>query len=235
EIVSTKHLVVDGSNIATEGRDRPSLRQLDEAVRAFLEEQPVDQFTVVVDATFGHRIPKDEVEEYEAAIDAGEIITPPAGAIGRGDAFVLEIAERTGAVILSNDSFQEFHGEHPWLFEEGRLIGGKPVPHVGWVFLPRSPVRGAKSRIAVKEQRRKVAGRAAESTGSRRGGRRGRREDAGATTSGDRAASDARSSGTRSSGTRSSDTRSGRRSKPATPAPDQYLNDALPFIEFVGA
>ena len=49
----------------------------------------------------------------------GEMISPPAGAIGRGDAFVLRIAERTGAIVLSNDSFQEFHGEHPWLFDDG--------------------------------------------------------------------------------------------------------------------
>ena len=66
----------------------------------------------------------------------GEVVSPPAGAIGRGDAFVLRIAERTGAVVLSNDSFQEFHGEHPWLFDEGRLVGGKPVPGVGWIFTP---------------------------------------------------------------------------------------------------
>ncbi len=85
----------------------------------------------------------------------GEIISPPAGAIGRGDAFVLRIAERTGATVLSNDSFQEFHGEHPWLFEDGRLIGGKPVPGVGWIFTPRLPIRGPKSRAATAEARAK--------------------------------------------------------------------------------
>ena len=42
--------------------------------------------------------------------------------------------------------FQEFHGEYDWLFDEGRLIGGKPVPGVGWIFVLRSPVRGPKSR-----------------------------------------------------------------------------------------
>ena len=78
-------------------------------------------------------------------------ISPPAGAIGRGDAFVLRIAERTGAIVLSNDSFQEFHGEHPWLFDDGRLIGGKPVPGVGWIFTPRLPIRGPKSRAATAE------------------------------------------------------------------------------------
>ena len=45
--------------------------------------------------------------------------------------FILRIAEKSGALVLSNDSFQEFHAERPWLFEPGRLIGGKPVPGVG--------------------------------------------------------------------------------------------------------
>ena len=58
---------------------------------------------------------------------------------------------RPRPAILSNDSFQEFHGDYDWLFDEGRLIGGKPVPHVGWVFVERLPVRGPKSRQAVKD------------------------------------------------------------------------------------
>ena len=132
-----KHVVVDGSNIATEGRSLPSLAQLDEAVRAFIEENPTEQLTVIVDATFGHRIDPSEREDFEAALAANELLTPPAGAIGRGDAFVLQIADRADAVILSNDSFQEFHGQYDWLFEPARLIGGKPVPHVGWVFVER--------------------------------------------------------------------------------------------------
>ena len=146
-----KHVVVDGSNIATEGRSLPSLAQLDEAVRAFLEENPTEQLTVIVDATFGHRIDPSERDDFEAALAANELITPPAGAIGRGDAFVLQIADRADAVILSNDSFQEFHGQYTWLFDEGRLVGGKPVPGVGWVFLLRTPVRGPASRRSVRE------------------------------------------------------------------------------------
>ena len=55
---------------------------------------------------------------------------------------------RSAPAILSNDSFQEFHGDYPWLFDEGRLIGGKPVPCVGWVFVERLPVKGAVSRKA---------------------------------------------------------------------------------------
>jgi Zc3h12a-like Ribonuclease NYN domain len=157
----SRHVVVDGSNLATEGRSLPSLHQLNEAVLAYLEENPHDIITVVVDATFGHRIDAKEVAEFDEAIENNELVSPPAGAIGRGDAFVLQIAKKAHAIILSNDSFQEFHGEHEWLFDEGRLVGGKPVPHVGWVFVPRAPVRGMISRRATRVAKRdpKVAAR----------------------------------------------------------------------------
>ncbi|MEL7156306.1 MAG: hypothetical protein AAFN30_06880 [Actinomycetota bacterium] len=146
-----RHLVVDGSNIATEGRSLPSLAQLVEAVKAIDAEYEYESLTVIVDATFAHRIDDSEKEEFEAAVTAGEIVAPPAGAIGRGDAFILQVASKVGAVVFSNDSFQEFHGEHEWLFEQGRLIGGKPIGGVGWVFVERAPVRGPTSRRAVRE------------------------------------------------------------------------------------
>jgi hypothetical protein len=149
--MAMKHVVVDGSNIATEGRTAPSLAQLDEAVRAFLDEYEGVALTVVVDATFGHRIDASERDEFEAGIVNGELVSPPAGAIGRGDAFILQIADKANASVLSNDSFQEFHGTYDWLFDEGRLVGGKPVPSVGWVFVLRTPVRGPTSRRATRE------------------------------------------------------------------------------------
>src|SRR6476661_10207160 len=152
-----RQVVVDGSNIATEGRSLPSLAQLDEAVRAYVAEHSADTMIVVVDATFGHRIDPSERRTFEEAEAAGELVSPPAGAIGRGDRFLLQIADRTGATVLSNDSFQEFHGEYSWLFADGRLIGGKPVPGVGWIFTPRTPVRGPKSRVAVRDSRRATA------------------------------------------------------------------------------
>lgn len=144
-----KHVVVDGSNLATEGRTAPSLKQLNEAVLAFMTEYPDTKVTVVVDASFGHRIDKKEVAEFNSAINNNELVSPPAGAIGRGDGFVLTIAEKVGASVLSNDSYQEFHGQYKWLFEPGRLIGGKPVPLVGWVFIERLPVRVSANRDGV--------------------------------------------------------------------------------------
>jgi len=146
----TKHVIVDGSNIATEGRSSPSLAQLSEAVTAFMKEYPNAKVTVVVDATFGHRIARKEVAEFNKAIEHNELVAPPAGAIGRGDAFILAIADKARATVLSNDSYQEFHGKYKWLFDEGRLIGGKPVPHVGWVFVERVPARGPTSRKSVR-------------------------------------------------------------------------------------
>ena len=148
---SGHRVVVDGSNLATEGRSTPSLAQLDEAVRAFHAERPNDEIIVVVDASFGYRIDESERKIFEEAEEAGEIVSPPAGAIGRGDGFLLRIADRIDADVLSNDSFQEFHGEYTWLFDEGRLVGGKPVPNVGWIFTPRTPVRGPKSRVATRD------------------------------------------------------------------------------------
>lgn len=149
--MSIEHIVVDGSNIATEGRSLPSLKQLEEAVAELRRDHPDAEITVIVDATFAHRIDPSELPRFEEAALRGEFVHPPAGAIGRGDAFLLRVAEKVDGTVLSNDSFQEFHGEHPWLFERGRLLGGTPVPGIGWIFSPRQPVRGPRSRQAVRE------------------------------------------------------------------------------------
>jgi hypothetical protein len=139
--------------LATEGRTSPSLKQLHEAVLSFMNEYPDTKVTVVVDATFGHRIDKREVAEFNDAIDNNELVSPPAGAVGRGDGFVLTIAKKIGATVVSNDSYQEFHSEHPWLFDGGRLMGGKPVPLVGWVFIDRLPVRPSAAKSVKKASR----------------------------------------------------------------------------------
>jgi len=207
-------VVVDGSNIATEGRSAPSLAQLDEAVRAYLGEHPAADVTVVVDATFGHRIEDSERQVFEEARAAGEMVSPPAGAIGRGDAFLLRIAEKTGATVLSNDSFQEFHGEHDWLFTTGRLIGGVPVAGVGWIFTPRSPVRGPKSRQSVQEAKREQRRRPAPTPAASR--------------QKEKAIAQATEEATGDSAGR-------RRRRRGRPAPSEPLNDPLPFLTFVSA
>jgi hypothetical protein len=220
-----RHVVVDGSNIATEGRSLPSLAQLDQAVREFLGEFPDDIVTVVVDASFAHRIDPSEVGTFEEAEAAGEVVSPPAGAIGRGDAFLLRIADKTGATVLSNDSFQEFHGEHEWLFDPDRLVGGKPVPGVGWIFTPRTPVRGPKSREAVKEAKRKKRAESDDGTASgldlaaSRGRGRGKKVERAIATATEEAVEP-------------SDTKKRRRRKNSEP-PSDPINEPLAFITFI--
>ncbi len=202
-----RRIVVDGSNIATEGRTLPSLAQLDEAIRSFLEEYQgfsTTDVTVVVDASFGHRIDPSEVAAFEQAIDHGEMITPPAGAVGRGDGFILRIAEKSGALVLSNDSFQEFHAERPWLFEPGRLIGGKPVPGVGWVFTPRTPVRGVRSRSVTRSRR--DGSSATEPAGATNGADGAATKAAGTKAAGTKAAG-TKAAGTKAAGTKAAGTK----------------------------
>ena len=236
------HVVVDGSNIATEGRSLPSLAQLNDAVVSYMTEHPDVAVTVVVDATFGHRIDKKEVPEFEEGISNNELVSPPAGAVGRGDAFVLGIADKANATVLSNDSFQEFHGDYEWLFDEGRLVGGKPVPHVGWVFVDRVPVRGPVSRQATGVSRR---GRSQAKSGSR-----AKSDSKSGSKSGSRARSSKAAdqpmpvpSGPPPRATASSDAASGSgsgavsrgASVAARPAPKggEPVNELLPFLEFV--
>ena len=179
------HFVIDGSNLATEGRTEPSLAQLREAVDAFRGEHPDTRVTVVVDASFEHRIDPSERPAFSKAEIANEVVSPPAGAVGRGDGFLLQIANRTGASVVSNDSFQEFHAEYDWLFEPGRLIGGKPVPGVGWIFSIRRPVRGIVSRKTTQRAKKEAKGAdqvrvaiaeaTADAMTSQTGGRRRRR------------------------------------------------------------
>ena len=250
--MTVKHVVVDGSNLATEGRTLPSLQQLDEAVRAYLEEHKPVTVTVVVDASFPNRIDASERDMFEEAVNAGEVIFPPAGVIGRGDAFLLQIADRADAVVLSNDSFQEFHGQYGWLFDQGRLIGGKPVPHVGWVFMERSPVRGPLSRRSVSD-----AKKAAKKTAAPAATTKAAKQSDASTAKADTPAS-------KRSGGRGGRGRGGRSAAEAAPvkkaalatkAPDDSgsgrrrrsgggggggggvapYNEALPFIEFVSA
>jgi hypothetical protein len=236
------HLVVDGSNIATEGRTLPSLRQLDEAVRAFLAERPHQVCTVVVDATFEHRIDSSERKVYDEAVSANELLSPPAGSVGRGDKFLLEIAERAGATVFSNDSFQEFHGEYEWLFQPGRLIGGKPVPGVGWVFVERTPVRGPKSRQATRAANKKRAVKAtpvpareaAPKAVAADRPRKAKRTDSGQAGSSAAAAPAVKAPGTRGRAKPASTEDSSAARPPArTPRVLPALNEPLPFIEFV--
>ena len=138
-------LVVDGSNVACEGRavrsgsDKPSLAQLLEAVEALRSTYPHAFVYVVVDANFRHRLDEAELPAFERALVDKLLTVTPAGTEGRGDALVCAAAEKLGATVVSNDSYKELQGRHPWLFD-GRVLGAIRFGGV-WIFEPRTPVR----------------------------------------------------------------------------------------------
>ena len=182
------HFVIDGSNLANRGTE-PS-RAWPSSVRPsppFAASTRGSVVTVVVDASFEHRIDPSERPAFAKVEAENEVVSPPAGAGGRGrTGFLLQISNRTGATVVSILFFEEFHAEYEWLFEPWPTIGGKPVPGVGWIFSLRRPVRGIVSRKttqrAKKDEKTEKEARAGDRRGdpstrstNQTGGRRRRR------------------------------------------------------------
>ena len=69
----TRHVVVDGSNLATEGRTTPSLAQLEEVVADLRREMDGAQVTVVVDASFRHRIDASERDRHAQNVGSAPV------------------------------------------------------------------------------------------------------------------------------------------------------------------
>ncbi|MEU0953540.1 Hsp70 family protein [Streptomyces niveus] len=147
-------LVVDGSNLAWIGHapvrpgvyedgDRPSFSQLQVARAALATKYPEAEIHVVVDASFRHKVAAAEREAVAAALSKGDVIQPPAGTEGRGDALVAVIADESGAMVVTNDNFAELQGRYPWLREKGRVLGATCSKGV-WFFTERTcvPPRG---------------------------------------------------------------------------------------------
>ncbi|WP_338702299.1 Hsp70 family protein [Streptomyces sp. Q6] len=143
-------IVVDGSNLAWIGRspvrpgvyqpdDRPSYSQLGEARDALAKKYPDADIQVIVDATFRHRVADDEREAVTAALNKSEIVQPPPGTEGKGDALVTAIADECDGVIVTNDNFAELQDRYPWLRESGRVLGATLVKG-NWIFTARTCV-----------------------------------------------------------------------------------------------
>lgn len=139
--------VIDGSNLAFEGgralygEKICSLVMLREAVRELESRFSAASIIVVVDASFRHRVHVTEREAVEDALRSGELSQPPAGGLGAGDALLLQIADSTGAIVVTNDSFNKagetFLASYPWLKEQSRVLGHNYIDGVGWIFTPR--------------------------------------------------------------------------------------------------
>ncbi|MEV5409605.1 Hsp70 family protein [Thermopolyspora sp. NPDC052614] len=137
--------VVDGSNIAWNGRDVkagdiPSLAQLLDAVAALKQQHPGAEVNVIVDAKLAHQLAPSERAELKKHIRSELISATPAGTIGKADRMVVELAARKHAIVVTNDNYKELQGEFPWLRDPRRVLGAENPGGV-WIFLARQPVR----------------------------------------------------------------------------------------------
>ncbi|MHA4774591.1 Hsp70 family protein [Streptomyces sp. MSC1_001] len=147
---ASKALVVDGSNLAWIGRsprrpgvygrdDRPSYAQLLSARDALTSRYPDAVLHVVVDATFRHKVAEEERAAVDSALGTGDLIQPPAGTEGKGDALVTAIAQDTDGIVVTNDNYAELQGRYPWLRDKERVLGAT-LSQGMWVFTPRTCV-----------------------------------------------------------------------------------------------
>ena len=108
--------IVDGANVAhsSPSNGEPRLSNIVAMRKALIDEgyDPV----VIVDATLRHSI--DDPEQLEALLESEEIRQAPAGT--DADYFVLKIADENDAVVISNDLFEDYEDQYPWI-EERRI------------------------------------------------------------------------------------------------------------------
>lgn len=112
--MATKKAVVDGSNVAyeeTTGDGKPRVANIVGMRQALMRlgYSP----TIIVDATLRHEI--DDPVQLEGLMENGTIHQAPANT--DADYFVIETAEREGGVVVSNDMFERYREENPWLDE----------------------------------------------------------------------------------------------------------------------
>lgn len=114
-LMASKVAVVDGANIAyaeLSAEGQPKVSNL-LAVRHKLRELGYEPI-IIVDATLRHEI--DDPDQLEALIDDQVVRQAPAST--DADYFVLETAhEHDGALVVSNDTFQEYRDAYPALAE----------------------------------------------------------------------------------------------------------------------
>ena len=124
-------VVVDASNVAhyvKNENSQPQLANILAAVKALEESE--DEFVIIADASLRHDI--DDKEGFSRLLESENVEEVPPG--NDADHFILDIATREKAKILSNDKFRDYAAEFrnissiriPFVIENGRLTFGRP-------------------------------------------------------------------------------------------------------------
>lgn len=115
--MSTSSLIVDGANVAyaelSRGGD-PKVSNL-VAMRDVLLQEGYE-LIVILDASLRHDV--DDPEQLETLLDDYGCRQAPAGT--DADYFILETADRLQAWVVSNDEFEDWLNDYPWI-EERRV------------------------------------------------------------------------------------------------------------------
>jgi hypothetical protein len=105
-------IVVDGANVAyieeSKGGE-PKVSNL-VAVRQALEKRGYEP-VIIVDASLRHQV--DDPDQLEALIEDQKIRQAPAGT--DADYFILQFAEQKDALVVSNDEFEQYQDQFPWI------------------------------------------------------------------------------------------------------------------------
>lgn len=115
--MSTRKLVVDGANVAYAELSRagdPKVSNL-VAMRDVLQQEGYE-LIVILDASLRHDV--DDPEQLETLLDDYACRQAPAGT--DADYFILETADRLQAWVVSNDEFEDWLDDYPWI-EERRV------------------------------------------------------------------------------------------------------------------
>lgn len=138
-------IFVDASNVARSPGAAPDIKKLATCREELILKFPNASIVLIADASLPRLVEQDSGETDKALlkkmISGDELTIVPPGTPGKADSFILRLAQGSSGLVISNDSYREFHADHPWLFEEGRLLGHTYVPAIGWQFSLRFPVR----------------------------------------------------------------------------------------------
>jgi len=113
--VSAATVIVDGSNVAwgegsREIGDTPQAKNL-ETVLAALQDEGFEKIITIVDASLKHEI--DTIEPFKRLGKKFQILEAPGGT--SADEFILKELIRENAHVITNDKFEEWKQQDPWL------------------------------------------------------------------------------------------------------------------------
>lgn len=114
---SKKKIVVDGANVAYIEKSKSGNPKVSNLVAVYqsLKEKGFDPI-IIVDAALQHKI--DDPQKFEKLLENQTVRQAPAGT--DADYFILETAKEYHARIVTNDKYEDYQKDYPWI-EKSRL------------------------------------------------------------------------------------------------------------------